>query len=162
MDILSIEPAHYYPFAIGRYEVKAGLSRFGKDFGNGKRDQQLFQRDRLAYQYQDPRCDTTRNVLCAGTSRTRYAWLTGNLAFADQTNQSQTLNNPNNYLGNHGFGSNLGTLITRVPDDAAVLFNKTTSKLETAVTTSTAPYVCQFDPANSYIEASIGVSTNVE
>lgn len=51
MEVLSIEPAHYFPFAIGRYEVKPGLSRFGKDFGNGKRDQQVFQRDRLARQY---------------------------------------------------------------------------------------------------------------
>ncbi len=53
VELLSIEPARYYPFSIGKYEVKAGLSRFGKDFGNGKRDQLLFQRDRLANQYLD-------------------------------------------------------------------------------------------------------------
>lgn len=53
VEILSIEPAHYFPFATGKYEVKPGLSRFGKDFGNGKRDQELFQRDRLANQYLD-------------------------------------------------------------------------------------------------------------
>jgi hypothetical protein len=53
VDVLSIEPAIYFPFSIGKYEVKPGLSRFGKDFGNGKRDQMVFQRDRLANQYLD-------------------------------------------------------------------------------------------------------------
>jgi len=45
------EPARYFPFAGGRYEVKPGLSRFGRDFGNGPQDHQVFQRDRLASHY---------------------------------------------------------------------------------------------------------------
>lgn len=53
MDLASIEPAKYFPFAHGKYDVKPGLSRFGKDFGNGNRDRQLFQRDRLANQYRE-------------------------------------------------------------------------------------------------------------
>jgi dimethylamine monooxygenase subunit A len=36
----------YFPFASGRYEVSPGLSRFGKDFGNGAADQHVFQIDR--------------------------------------------------------------------------------------------------------------------
>ena len=63
MEILSIEPATYYPFAAGKYEVKAGLSRFGKNFGNGKRDQQLFQRDRLAHQYLEQKRSARRRGL---------------------------------------------------------------------------------------------------
>ncbi|HEX8912312.1 MAG TPA: heme-dependent oxidative N-demethylase subunit alpha family protein [Humisphaera sp.] len=45
------EPARYFPFAAGRYEVKPGLSRLGRDFGNGPRDAQVFQRDREAGRY---------------------------------------------------------------------------------------------------------------
>lgn len=38
-------PAVYFPFASGRYDVSPGLSRFGKDFGNGAADQHVFQID---------------------------------------------------------------------------------------------------------------------
>jgi dimethylamine monooxygenase subunit A len=38
-------PAFYFPPRDGRYEVAAGLVRFGKDFGNGPRDAQVFQID---------------------------------------------------------------------------------------------------------------------
>lgn len=51
MEVLSIEPATYHPFSVGRYDVKAGLARFGKDFGNGRQDRLVFQRDRLVHQY---------------------------------------------------------------------------------------------------------------
>ena len=44
-------PARYVPFAAGRYEVKAGLHRFGTDFGNGARDGQVFQLDREFTRY---------------------------------------------------------------------------------------------------------------
>jgi hypothetical protein len=40
-----LSPAFYFPPASGRYEVAPGLSRFGKDFGNGQRDSQVFQFD---------------------------------------------------------------------------------------------------------------------
>lgn len=35
----------YLPFMHGVYDVKAGISAFGKDFGNGERDSQVFQID---------------------------------------------------------------------------------------------------------------------
>lgn len=44
-------PARYVPFAVGRYEVKAGLHRFGTGFGNGRRDRQIFQFDRAFAYY---------------------------------------------------------------------------------------------------------------
>jgi len=37
--------ATYLPFLNGRYDVVPGLSRFGRDFGNGDADQQVFQLD---------------------------------------------------------------------------------------------------------------------
>lgn len=38
-------PARYFPFESGRYEVKTGLYRLGTDFGNGARDNRVFQID---------------------------------------------------------------------------------------------------------------------
>lgn len=38
-------PCQYFPFACGRYEVKAGLHRFNADFGNGQADGRIFQID---------------------------------------------------------------------------------------------------------------------
>jgi len=38
-------PAHYFPFASGRYETTPGLMRLGKDFGNGPSDCRLLQLD---------------------------------------------------------------------------------------------------------------------
>jgi hypothetical protein len=115
-----------------------------------------------AYQYADPRCNSTRDNRCAGISRTRYAWLTGNVPFATQVRQEPALINPASMLANHGFGNNLGNLISRVPDQAGVLIKKDTGRLETAVTTTTAPFVCSFDPASSYVEAKMGVEVKVE
>lgn len=46
VDIKQREPARYFPFANGRYEVKAGLHRFGADFGNGAAEGCVFQLDR--------------------------------------------------------------------------------------------------------------------
>jgi hypothetical protein len=115
-----------------------------------------------AYQYGDPRCDVTRSPQCAGTSRTRWAWLTGNLAFANQQRQEPALLNPASLQGNHGFGTNLGTLTSYVPDKGAVLFKKDTGRLISARTTDTAAWVCMFDPASSYVEASVGVEVKAE
>jgi hypothetical protein len=38
-------PARYFPFQSGRYEIAPGLSRFGRDFGNGIVDDHVFQFD---------------------------------------------------------------------------------------------------------------------
>lgn len=46
MPVPFLTPPRYHPFATGRYDVKAGLHRFGKDFGNGEHDAHVFQRDR--------------------------------------------------------------------------------------------------------------------
>lgn len=40
------EPARYFPFESGRYEVKTGLYQLGTDFGNGHADHMVFQIDR--------------------------------------------------------------------------------------------------------------------
>ena len=39
-------PARYFPFAGGRYRVEPGLSKFGRDFGNGAAEGHVFQFDR--------------------------------------------------------------------------------------------------------------------
>lgn len=41
----------YHPYAIGRYEVRAGLHQFGTDFGNGAQDQKTFQVDKEFCRY---------------------------------------------------------------------------------------------------------------
>lgn len=115
-----------------------------------------------AYQYADPRCDVTRDARCAGTSRTRWSWLTGNVPFANQRRQEPALLDPASLVGNHGFGTNLGILTSYVPDKGAVLFKKDTSRLVSARITDTAAWVCMFDPANSYLEASMGVEVKAE
>lgn len=51
MHVPLLTPPRYHPFESGRYDVKAGLHRFGKDFGNGTRDKHVFQRDRHYDQY---------------------------------------------------------------------------------------------------------------
>jgi dimethylamine monooxygenase subunit A len=43
---MTAAPARYFPLAHGRYDVAPGLSRFGKDFGNGAADRHIFQLDR--------------------------------------------------------------------------------------------------------------------
>ena len=49
MYVPLLSPPTYHPFLSGTYDVKAGLHRFGKDFGNGPHDQRLFQRDHVRY-----------------------------------------------------------------------------------------------------------------
>jgi hypothetical protein len=45
------EPASYLPFTSGRYDEKPNFFRLGKQFGNGKRDEQVLQIDKLAEAY---------------------------------------------------------------------------------------------------------------
>lgn len=40
------DPAKYFPFMSGRFEVAAGLRPFGTDFGNGEADKKLIQLDK--------------------------------------------------------------------------------------------------------------------
>jgi len=44
-------PARYFPITGDRYSTRAGLSRFGTDFGNGELDTQLFQFDHYFHDY---------------------------------------------------------------------------------------------------------------
>ena len=44
-DIPLNAPARYFPPAGGKYRIEPGLSKFGKDFGNGAADAQVFQID---------------------------------------------------------------------------------------------------------------------
>lgn len=46
-------PARYFPIIDDRYSTRAGLSRFGIDFGNGQFDAQLFQFDNNFSDYRD-------------------------------------------------------------------------------------------------------------
>jgi hypothetical protein len=54
-------PARYVPFACGRYEIAPGLSKFGKDFGNGSADRQAFQIDRDFPRYRAVKLASRRN-----------------------------------------------------------------------------------------------------
>lgn len=53
-------PAAYFPFETGRYDVVPGLSRFGKDFGNGAADQHVFQLDRNFAKYREAKSGVRR------------------------------------------------------------------------------------------------------
>ena len=46
-------PARYFPISGDRYSTRAGLARFGTDFGNGQRDAQLFQFDKTFAHYRN-------------------------------------------------------------------------------------------------------------
>jgi len=46
-------PALYFPISGDRYSTRAGLARFGTDFGNGQRDTQLFQFDKTFTRYRN-------------------------------------------------------------------------------------------------------------
>lgn len=46
-------PARYFPISGDRYSTRAGLARFGTDFGNGQRDAQLFQFDKTFTHYRN-------------------------------------------------------------------------------------------------------------
>jgi hypothetical protein len=116
----------------------------------------------LSYQYADARCEVSRDGRCAGLSRTRYSWLTGNVPFANQRRVETALIDPASLVGNHGFGNNLGALVTKVPEKAAVLLKKDTGLLVTDEARFPHRYACEFDPANSYVEASLGVEVKAE
>jgi len=45
--------AIYFPITDDRYSTRAGLTKFGHDFGNGLQDQQLFQLDNNFSRYRD-------------------------------------------------------------------------------------------------------------
>lgn len=51
------EPASYFPFSTGRYEVAPGLMRLGKDLGNGQADHCVFQIDRAFGEYRRRKLD---------------------------------------------------------------------------------------------------------
>jgi hypothetical protein len=116
----------------------------------------------LAYQYADPRCDVTRDARCPGLSRTRYTWVTGNVPFASQRRTEPALIDPGSLLGNHGFGNNLGSLLTKVPNKAGVLLKKDTGRLVTDLADLPHRFACEFDPAGSYVETSLGVEVKAE
>src|SRR5688572_9567759 len=45
------DPARYFPFMSGKFEVAAGLRPFGTDFGNAEADKKLIQVDREFERY---------------------------------------------------------------------------------------------------------------
>jgi dimethylamine monooxygenase subunit A len=53
--VSDIAPARYFPPERGRYDVAPGLSRFGRDFGNGPADANVFQVDCRFRTYRDAR-----------------------------------------------------------------------------------------------------------
>jgi len=54
------DPARYYPFSSGRYEISPGLMKFGKDLGNGPADQQVFQIDNDFPRYRESKLAVRR------------------------------------------------------------------------------------------------------
>lgn len=47
------QPARYFPISADHYSTRAGLARFGTDFGNEQRDAQLFQFDKTFTHYRN-------------------------------------------------------------------------------------------------------------
>jgi hypothetical protein len=56
-------PAVYLPFAHGRYDVVPGLTRLGKDFGNGRADERVFQLDAEFAHYRAEKLRRRRELL---------------------------------------------------------------------------------------------------
>ncbi|ACY14766.1 heme-dependent oxidative N-demethylase subunit alpha family protein [Haliangium ochraceum] len=67
-----LEPARYLPISPRPYRMRAGLARFGDELGNGARDAQFFQIDRLYEHYLRGK----RALDAAGRPRyQRHGWL---------------------------------------------------------------------------------------
>lgn len=92
------EPLFYFPFLHGVYDVKAGISRLGKNHGNGQADTRVFQIDRQIDVYrQAKRYAQTRpdqHVLCdhfpAGAAEAIAQWMIERLDFEYPGVVSQT------------------------------------------------------------------------
>jgi len=67
-SLLLPEPATYFPIIDGRYSTRAGLSKFGTDFGNGQQDKDIFQLDQQFLRYREnklnAREDSIHNYVC--------------------------------------------------------------------------------------------------
>lgn len=57
------DTAGYFPIERGRYDVSPGLFQFGTDFGNGARDQKLFQIDQEFDRYRQNKLEARREDL---------------------------------------------------------------------------------------------------
>src|SRR5947209_6761752 len=78
------EPARYFPFTTGVYEVAAGLRPLGTDFGNGDADRRVFQIDRDFARFRESKCacqasapqeHIVRQDFDAATERAVTEWL---------------------------------------------------------------------------------------
>jgi len=56
-------PARYFPISSDRYSTRAGLSRFGTDFGNGEKDTQLFQFDNTFEDYRNNKLNVRKQSI---------------------------------------------------------------------------------------------------
>lgn len=73
----------YFPFMHGVYDVKAGITALGKDFGNGPLDAQVFQIDEQFGIYRaakraavsNARCHILQDELSAGTQLAIEGWM---------------------------------------------------------------------------------------
>jgi len=54
------KPATFTPWANGKYEVVPGLKRFGTDFGNGERDNKIFQIDNRFFEYRQNKLEAIK------------------------------------------------------------------------------------------------------
>jgi len=65
-------PARYFPITGDRYSTRAGLSRFGTDFGNDIKDKQLFQFDNTFEDYRNNKLSIRKqsidNYVCTDTA----------------------------------------------------------------------------------------------
>jgi hypothetical protein len=62
-ELSGVTPARYFPPERGRYEVAPGLSRFGRDFGNGDADRCVFQFDQTFSAYRAAKLSARRERL---------------------------------------------------------------------------------------------------
>jgi len=56
-------PAIYFPITGDQYSTRAGLSRFGTDFGNGEQDKQLFQFDNQFNDYRHNKLTVRKHAI---------------------------------------------------------------------------------------------------
>lgn len=109
----------YFPFMHGVYDVKAGITSLGKDFGNGPVDARVFQIDEQFPAYHAakleseryPEAHILREGLARGTENVITNWMAQRLA----------AEYPERCAGLVGAGCTLGQLALRVQEDLAVL-----------------------------------------
>jgi len=109
----------YFPFMHGVYDVKAGISALGRDFGHGAVDSNVFQIDGQYESYRAAKLDALRQAhrhalrdgLSDAAHRTIAAWMAGRL-------QAEY---PARFLGLSSDEATLESLALEIQEDTAVV-----------------------------------------